>query len=178
MSTLIVIAHPDEAQAFPKTLPHDLLVTGFGKLEASVSLAKRLSFAIYDEIIVLGTAGRVNPKIPVDEMLEVVETFQHDAPFHTEPLVNIVEPKAVPVVAATGDSFIEDTRLLPAGVDVVDMESYAYLKTAQSFNVPIRIFKLVSDDADAGSSVEWDEKIASLSRKLYQFYEQEIKVKR
>lgn len=170
---LVVIAHPDEAQAFLKA-DIEVLVTGFGKVDSAVNLAKFLSQNFYEEIIVLGTAGRVNPNVPVNTILEVGEAVQHDAPFHTETITNPRTPIKPSVSIATGDTFVEYIDSLPVDVDLVDMESYSYLKTALTFDVPIRIFKIVSDDADEGASQEWDIKVQKLSDFLLKFYVEEL----
>ena len=63
---LIVFAHADEAECFAEAgMPH--LVTGVGKINATLSLAEALLAAepgSISRVIVLGTAGAVDPASP------------------------------------------------------------------------------------------------------------------
>ncbi|OZB89782.1 MAG: nucleoside phosphorylase, partial [Microbacterium sp. 14-71-5] len=62
---LLVAALASELQAFPESLEgFDRLVTGPGKLKAAYGLTRALDAAAYEEIVVVGTAGGVDPELP------------------------------------------------------------------------------------------------------------------
>jgi len=54
------------------------------------------------------------------------------------------------------------------GAQLVDMETYVYIWVAQRFDIPIRVLKAVSDDAQDGATTGWDEAVAACSRALYE----------
>nr|WP_241731924.1 hypothetical protein [Microbacterium ginsengiterrae] len=71
---------------------------------------------------------------------------------------------------ATGDSFIDDADAVQLirslGGRLVDMESYAYAWVAAQFDVPIRIWKAVSDHAQDGANTTWEEAVTACSHQL------------
>ena len=75
---LLVAALEAELVAFPSELPgFDRLVTGPGKLQAAYALTRALDAADYDEILVLGTAGAIDPALEGD-LFEIDAAIQHD----------------------------------------------------------------------------------------------------
>ena len=180
-SPLIVIAHPDEAQAF-KDIPHELLVTGFGKVTAAVSLAKRLSSEPRpSEVLVFGTAGRIDSTLAFHTVYEITQALEYDA--FGVPSYRREQPTAShfpPAVIGTGGSFLDDpakaTELRSQGIQLVDMESSVYLQVAEVFSMPIRIFKIISDDADAEAPLLWDKVAPELSRRLHETYLQLLEI--
>ncbi len=75
---LLVAALSSELSAFPDSLPgFDRLVTGPGKLQATYALTRALDARDYEEIVVVGTAGGIDPAIG-DGVHEVGSAFQHD----------------------------------------------------------------------------------------------------
>ena len=49
--------------------------------------------------------------------------------------------------------------------DLVDMEGYAVVMACQTFGVPVRVVKHVSDDADS-QALEWLERVQISAREL------------
>ena len=178
---LLVAALDSELQAFPETLAGwDRLVTGPGKLLAAVGLSEMLDRRPeIDEILVLGTAGRTDPDLPVGTY-EIGAAIQHDVTDlegvegrHVA-LPARLELDRPGVTIATGDSFVgnsarsEQIRLL--GAQLLDMEAYAYAWVAQRRRTPLRIVKTVSDDAGEGAETLWDEVVAECSAKLWDWF--------
>ncbi len=61
------------------------------------------------------------------------------------------------MVLASGDRFVTDPVVrarLAAEADLVDMEGYAVVYVAQQFEVPVRLVKHVSDNADE-TALDW-----------------------
>ena len=173
---LLVAALDSELVAFPDSLPgFDRLVTGPGKLKATYALTRALDAATYDEILVVGTAGALDETI-ASGVHEIHWTFQHDV--INEDGVrgeHVSMPQRMElgdgdIAIATGDSFIDDADAVVVirelGGRLVDMESYAYAWVAAQFGVPIRIWKAVSDTAQDGANITWDEAVTACSHEL------------
>lgn len=173
---LLVAALASELSAFPDALPgFDRLVTGPGKLQATYALTRALDATRYDEIVVVGTAGAIDPELG-DGVHEVGSAFQHDvtdldgiAGQHVS-LPARVETGTAGVLIATGDHFVEDAEVTavirPTGAALVDMETYAYIWVAGQFGVPIRVFRAVSDSAEDGALTDWRDTVARCSVQL------------
>lgn len=179
---LHVVAHPDEAQSFPIG---SVFVTGFGKVNAAVNLAYKLSTGKYDQVIVYGTAGRINPILPLGNINVVSSAFEYDS--YLKPVIEtdmILLEKIETIIKnvypvsrikiATGDAFVTDSKvtsaLLKEGCSLIDMEAYAYIKVGVLFDIPVTVIKLVSDDADSKANVSWDDHVKDLSLELYKVY--------
>lgn len=175
MVRLLVAALDSELVAFPPELDgFDRLVTGAGKLPAAVRLARALDAHPYEEIVVVGTAGGLDPALDPG-VHEVTTALQHDV----TDLAGVVGrhitlPERVGtgdgVVIATGDSFVDDAEAVGVirglGAQLVDMETYAYLWVADELDVPIRVFKAISDTAQDGATQTWDETVTACSALL------------
>lgn len=162
-----------ELQAFPETLEgFDRLVTGEGKMQATYALTRALAAAEYEEVVVVGTAGGVDPSLDL-VVHEVGSALQHDV-FDLEgvPGQHVSLPARVTtgrdgVLIATGDSFVgsagDSAVIRPSGAGLVDMETYAYIWVAQQFGVPIRAFRAISDRAEEGALLDFRAAIARCS---------------
>jgi adenosylhomocysteine nucleosidase len=155
---LLVAAHASEFVAFEPDIPgFDTLLTGVGKIPAAYALTRALCEGTYDEIVVVGTAGAIDPELE-GGIYDISATIQHDV-------------KGLDgVVIATGDHFVDDADAvaLIRGLDarMVDMESYALAWVAQQFDVPIRILRAVSDRAQDGATELWDDVVERCSHEL------------
>ncbi len=170
---LLVAALPEEITAFDQTdLPgFRVLVTGLGKLQAAVGLSEALRDDVFEEIVVVGTAGRLEPDAE-GTVHEVAAAIQHDVA-DLDGVIgrHISLPERVGadtgVLIATGDRFIDDAdtaaHIRALGATLVDMETYAYFWVAERHGVPIRVFKAVSDRAQDGATQLWDEVVATCS---------------
>lgn len=179
---LLVAALASELSAFPAeegfsdALPgFDRLVTGPGKLQATYALTMALSRRTYEEVVVVGTAGAIDPDLDAD-VHEVGTAIQHDVT-DIDGIVgqHVSLPARVStgrdgVVIATGDHFVDDAEatatIRPLGAVLVDMETYAYIWVAQRFGVPIRVLRAVSDRAEDGALTDWKAALDRCSRQL------------
>lgn len=173
---LLVAALEAELTAFPAELPgFDRLVTGPGKLQATFALTRALDAGDYDEIVVVGTAGAINPLL-TSSVYDVDAAIQHDVTDvdgivgqHVS-LPTRVETGREGITIATGDHFVDDEEavgvILPLGAGLVDMETYAYIWVAEQFGVPIRVLKSVSDRAKDGAITDWRATVAACSEQL------------
>ncbi|WP_438354186.1 phosphorylase family protein [Microbacterium sp. CJ88] len=173
---LLVAALEAELVAFPADLPgFDRLVTGPGKLQATYALTRALDAGDYDEILVVGTAGAIDPLLP-GGVHEISGAIQHDVTDidgvvgqHVS-LPARVEIGDDGVVIATGDHFVDDAEAVgvirPLGASMVDMETFAYIWVADRFGVPIRVLKSVSDRAQDDAITDWRATVAACSAEL------------
>jgi len=183
---LLVAAHRSELVAFPESLDgFDILVTGVGKTRAAVELTRALERGTYDEIVVVGTAGKLDPSVGRG-VHEIGATFQHD----TTDLAGVVaQHVSMParitlqrdgLTIATGDSFIDDpaavAKIVALGAHLVDMETYVLAFVAQEYGVPIRVLRAISDDAQDGATEEWDVTVAACSAELREWLRAEYAV--
>ena len=183
---LLVAAMASELEAFPDDLEgFDQLVTGEGKMQATYALTRALSASDYEEIVVVGTAGGIDPELDA-VVHEVGSALQHDV-FDLEGVAgqHVSLPARVStgregVLIATGDSFVGDAGITavirPSGAGLVDMETYAYIWVAQQFGVPVRAFRAISDRAEDGALVDFRAAIARCSVMLRETIRQEYGV--
>jgi len=175
---LLVAALESELVAFPAELEgFARLVTGPGKLQATYALTRALDADVYDEILVVGTAGAVDAATV--GVHDVTAAIQHDvsdvdgiAGQHVSlpPIVTIAGREGATI--ATGDHFVDDAATVAAirelGGSLVDMETYAYIWVAQQFGIPIRVLKAVSDNAQDDAITDWRAAVAACSVQLRQ----------
>jgi adenosylhomocysteine nucleosidase len=175
---LLVAALEAELVAFPSDLPgFDRLVTGPGKLQATYALTRALDAGAYEEILVVGTGGAIDPLLG-GGVHEIRGAIQHDVTDidgvvgqHVSlPPALEIGGVAEGVVIATGDHFVDDSEAVevirPLGASMVDMETYAYIWVAQQFDVPIRVLKSVSDRAQDDAITDWRATVAACSAEL------------
>lgn len=173
---LLVAALEAELVAFPEDLPgFDRLVTGPGKMQATYALTRALDAKPYHEILVVGTAGAIDPLLNAS-VYEIDAAVQHDVTDidgivgqHVS-LPSRIEVGGSGVTIATGDHFVDDSEAVevirPLGAGLVDMETYAYAWVAAQFGVPIRVLKSVSDRAQDDAITDWRATVAACSAQL------------
>ncbi len=173
---LLVAAHASELVAFEDDIPGFVrLLTGVGKIPAAYALTRALATGDYDEIVVVGTAGAIDPDVE-GGIYDVAAAVQHDVKDldgvlgqHVS-LPTRVETGRDGLVIATGDHFVDDAEAvaLIRNLDarLVDMESYALIWVAQQFGIPIRILRAVSDRAQDGATELWDDVVERCSHEL------------
>lgn len=160
---LLVVALPEEADGLGDELP--VLVTGPGKVHAAVAVSAALTAIRPASVVNLGTAGGLRDGL--GGIYDVATVIQHD--FDGAAIRRLVGRDygmpigldtggAEPVVLATGDRFIADgdvRHTLARHAHLVDMEGYAVASAARAAGVPVRLIKLVSDDAAEGAGRTW-----------------------
>jgi|TARA_S200002703_G_scaffold21113_3_gene17600 adenosylhomocysteine nucleosidase len=161
--------------------PHNLLITGVGKVNATYELTKRLAVegsinydARINLVINYGTAG--SRKIKKKTLVDCTKFVQRDmdvtglgfmrgeTPFEQDPPV-MIQPQNIdfnPIgrnaTCGTGDCFVED-RTQYYG-EVVDMEAYALAKVCYNYDVPFISFKYITDGADEQAHEDWEANLA------------------
>lgn len=176
---ILAAALEDELQAFPDHLPGwERLVTGIGRLNAATALTERLLAAPGARVVVVGTAGTLDPALPAG-VHPVGAVLQHDVwDFEHRRGLHVALPARFllsgDITVATGDSFTDSAeqsaQIRRLGADMVDMESYAFAWAAHRQGAPLAIARVASDGADAEALHTWDETVARCSTELWDWF--------
>ncbi|ASR04313.1 nucleosidase [Gordonia rubripertincta] len=179
-SVLIVSATRAEARHLPSG--SRLLVTGIGKVRATMALSRELAIgAPVRQIINIGTAGALRDGVvgPGRDLFIPSAVLEHD--------ISSAELRAMGydmtdrwdlpdgdgTVLASGDTFVADPvrrAELARYADLVDMEGCAVAHVSAQFGIPCRLVKAVTDNADEGA-MEWPDLVDAAARKLGQWIE-------
>jgi adenosylhomocysteine nucleosidase len=178
---LLVVAVRQEAQFLPADYP--VLITGIGKINTTLALSAALVGGVRPAGLVnLGTAGALRPGLV--GLHEVSRVIQHD--LDTELLFRLTgETYGAPlelrhaggVTLASGDAFVADDEQagrLAQWAQLVDMEGYAVAAVATHLDLPVRLIKQVSDDADENSAKTWPETVSECARVLAGWVSREL----
>jgi len=166
MVWLVCVALPEE---LPLALPdgYQKLITGVGKVNASIALCAELSTnQKVDGVINYGTAGGFMEQHK-GQLLPVAKVLERDmdctglglAPYVTfgEHEVNIETQNASGVICGTGDSF----GPAASAYDIVEMEAYALAKVCHKYDQPFYCYKYISDiSSDADAHTQWQANVA------------------
>ena len=176
---LIVVALEEEAAHLDDRYP--VLVTGVGKVAAAVAVTRALATAFAtgerpSAIINVGTAGALRAGLLGTQEIKTVIQHDFDSPA-IEALIGRAYGPPIQLqddglVLATGDVFVSDpvTReRIAEHADLVDMEGYAIAAAAAAYDVPVRIIKHVSDQADDGAFKSWQATVDECARALAVF---------
>lgn len=171
----------DEAYGIANNADQRILLTGVGKVNATMAAMKAIQ-AGATEIINFGTAGLVsNKKAKAGELVEVDIILQRDmiaeplaprgiTPFEVDSTAGTIDLESgTNITLGTGDSFVKepDPWFDYANIDIVDMEAYAIAKVCKAHNIPFSCYKFVSDFADENANKDWAENV-SKGNKLFQ----------
>lgn len=171
---LVVVAVLDEARAFADRVP--TLVTGVGKVRAATATTWAALTHRPGAILNVGTAGSLRAGgIAAEVVHEIGRVIQHDVDGRA--IAELVGADPSPaldlrdsgVVLATGDRFISspaDRDALAQRAHLVDMEGYAVAAAATGLGIPVRLAKVISDDAGHGAAASWVESLHVASGRL------------
>jgi adenosylhomocysteine nucleosidase len=168
-------------QGHPMVATHDPRL-----VQAATTLAHHLARhgSGIDLVVNAGTAGALSD-YGVGDVAAVAVVAQHDFDHEAlsalagQPLpggpITLTGPEGASARLATGDRFITDPverEVLAKNADLVDMEGYAVAATCRQFGVPVWIVKCVSDAADAGAALSWQEAVHMAARNLARWAEE------
>lgn len=164
---------PADAEVIP-------VLTGVGKANAAMALTEAIMQHHPTAIVNAGTAGTLQHAVGdilvcrhfIDRDLQpltihgLVTELTTTSPFPFRSQTNGQSTDA-DFIAATGDSFVTDTR--HAVGDVVDMESFAEASVCTHFGLPFVAVKYVTDVIGRNSVAVWEEKLAHAREALTNF---------
>lgn len=170
-SHLIVAATAAEAAYVPSQLP--TLITGIGKTAAAVATTRALAAADTTGLTVvnIGTAGALRDGMA--GLFEPGQVINHEINGDAIRALGYDPQEQLTVgagewVLATGDLFVTDPAVrtgLARRAHLVDMEGYAVACAARAFDVPVRLVKHVSDNADE-TALDWNSAVDASARAL------------
>jgi nucleoside phosphorylase len=170
--TLVVAATRAEAAHVPRELP--VVVTGMGKTAAAVATTRALAGADPARTLVvnIGTAGALRDGLTGIHLPGTVLNHDMNAAairaLGYDPQERLTLQQGDSTVLASGDVFVTDPAVrarLAEQAHLVDMEGYAVAYACALLDVPVRLVKHVSDNADA-SALDWPDLVAASARVL------------
>ena len=170
---IVAVAVLDEALAFADRV--STLVTGVGKVRAATATSWAILTYRPGLVLNVGTAGALRTSAVPGAVHEVGTVIQHDlngtaiAALTGQDPAPPIELSGSGFVLATGDRFISSPSVrdrLAAGADLVDMEGYAVASAARALGVPVRLAKVVSDDAGHEAANSWLDALHAASHLL------------
>ncbi len=160
---LVVVAVIEEAAAFVDRMP--TLITGVGKVRAATATTWAVMAHRPGVILNVGTAGALRTgALAAGIVHEIGTVLQHDVNGPAIAALVGADPSPVlvlgeaDVVLATGDRFINSTAdrdALAQRAHLVDMEGYAVAAASTRLGIPVRLAKVISDDAGHGAARSW-----------------------
>jgi adenosylhomocysteine nucleosidase len=160
------------------------LITGVGPVEAAVGVAHALETlrageGLPDVVVSLGSAGsrtldhaRVYRVIEVsyrDMDASVLGFPKGETPYPRIPAVLPLAggPAALPTARLTGASVVSGAAYDAVDADMVDMETFAVVRAAARFGVPVMGLRGVSDGRTDLSALEhWTDALAEIDQRL------------
>ncbi|MEI9936464.1 MAG: nucleosidase [Pseudomonadota bacterium] len=183
---LVVIALELEGQGRFEQAGLTVLYTGLGKVNAALSLARRLSTlraqGLLPKMVVnFGTAG--SRTFATGSVIACRKFVQRDmdvtglgfalgeTPFEALP-ATLEFPavfKDLPEgICGTGDRF--ETGAAGLACDVIDMEAYALAKACLAEDVPFACAKYISDGADHAAADDWQASLPKAAAAFWALY--------
>lgn len=168
--TILVLVALEEELPVELPQPYVKVVTGLGKVNAAIATALALDayFPNVEKVINFGTAGSLNQEDYASGLHRVSCVMQRDMDctpigfdigqtphdkFHRALNLGVEGPSL-----STGDNFVtSEPELL---TDLVDMEAYAIVKCCMMKNMPVEVYKFVSDNANEHADEDWNANVA------------------
>lgn len=175
---------------------------GIGKVNAAAAAAVLSVSHQLDLLVVVGTAGKINPQLPPTAFL-LPEALHADygayrdggfvhyragtlpigapktVPFASKPAMRLLQanPSLASARIASGDSFVEDAERSQSlheatGADLVDMETAAVAQVAERMSIDWLAVKAVSDDANEDSAASFAQQLTQASGRAARLLEQ------
>jgi len=143
---------------FPFSQEYNILYTGVGKVEATISLCRFLSKNPHIKTVInVGTAGGINCQRGSILECGIFHDGQLNYPGYIKNIITTNEQKST---IYTFDTFI--SKICDKKCDCIDMEAYALARVCQKMNVEFLCFKYISDIiGEENQESKWVENITS-----------------
>jgi len=180
MSTLVVMALPEESQGLIEQAGYDVVYCGVGKVNAAYALMHALGERPdISHIINIGSAGsstfKTGATVAADRFVQrdmdaTGIGFAHgQTPFCPHPITlefsrffNGLEHG----VCGSGDSFLQGPP--PIACDIIDMEAYALARVCYLKKLPFSCLKYITDGADGSAHLDWQENLSKAAQAFVQ----------
>lgn len=145
--------------------PYVKVITGIGKVNATMAIMAAIQEYKPRTIINFGTAGSLNPVFSKG-IHKVAKVAQRDLDIRalglelgqasrTEPVWYILDDIETRPTLTSGDQFVDTRPEMES--DLVDMEAAAYARVCSKYNIMLDVYKFVSDNADGEAANTWEE---------------------
>lgn len=176
---LLVLALPQEnANNRLDDLGLEILYTGVGKVNATLTLMRRLAQGAAPSLIInAGSAG--SHSLPAGHVVAAQQFHQRDmdatamgfalgeTPFESPILLSngLPVPELVSAICYTGDSFVTSAHP-QLTLEVIDMEAYALAKVCDRLEHRFVCLKFITDGADGQAASDWASSVVMAADKL------------
>lgn len=152
----------------------DMLITGIGMLNTSISLTKKLSDREYDLVINLGVAGSFNKDVKIGGVVEVVEEkiseigyeedggfsefsdFSIETIFSNPSKTDLKKVKSITVNTVHGNENSIDQIVKRLNPDIENMEGAAIFQVCKIFNIPCIQIRAISNYVERRNKESWN----------------------
>jgi adenosylhomocysteine nucleosidase len=163
MFTIPVLVALD--QELPSVLPSPFVkvITGIGKVNATVAIMETIHKYNPTKIINYGTAGSLTPNFGPG-LYSIAKVAQRDLDIralglqlgqasNNDPVWYLLDKVKTTPSLTSGDQFVDTIPEMES--DLVDMEAAAYAKVCYDRQIKLDVYKFVSDNADGEAAVNW-----------------------
>lgn len=157
-------------EELPDKLPYPYvkIITGIGKINATMACMTAIHKYDPDMIINYGTAGSLNPVFG-SGIHKVAKVAQRDLDIRAlglelgqssrdNPVWYILDDVETRPTLTSGDQFVDTRPEMES--DLVDMEAAAHARVCHQFAVMLDVYKFVSDNADSEAAGSFKENCA------------------
>lgn len=145
--------------------PYVKVITGIGKINATMAIMRAIHIHSPTTIINFGTAGSLNPVFN-SGLYKVAKVAQRDLDIRAlglelgqshrnEPVWYLLDDLETRPTLTSGDQFVSTRPEMDS--DLVDMEAAAHAKVCHDYKIILDVYKFVSDNADEKATVSWEE---------------------
>jgi nucleoside phosphorylase len=154
-----------------------LLISGIGRRRTRQALKWIQRFRTPKHVISIGTAGALNPELPLGE-LRMAPWVASLSNMHSEGKLFLDVPDTLKHLSCGGlmtaatpvlrEKVREQIRE-STGADLVDMEGVAVARFGRKHEYPVTIVKVLTDHSDEGAVREYSHQVTSASQMLSKF---------
>ena len=152
----------------------EILITGIGMLNTSISLTQRLSSGKYDLLINIGVAGSFNPELNIGDVVEVVEEkiselgfedgesfsefneFNLKNVFENKSKTDLLSVRSITVNRVHGNKRSITEIINRLNPDIENMEGVAFFQVCNTFNVPCIQIRAISNKVEHRNKDNWN----------------------
>lgn len=145
--------------------PYVKVITGIGKINATMAAMKAINDYKPSMMINFGTAGSLNPVFSKG-LFKVAKVAQRDLDIRVlglelgqankqDPVWYILDDVETRPTLTSGDQFVDTRPEMES--DLVDMEAAAHARVCHELTVMLDVYKFVSDNADGEAASTWEE---------------------
>lgn len=145
--------------------PYVKVITGIGKINATIACMRAIQTYKPTTMINFGTAGSLNAVFSKG-LFQVAKVAQRDLDIRAlglelgqadrrDPVWYILDDVETRPTLTSGDQFVSSPPEMMS--DLVDMEAAAHAKVCDEYGIMLDVYKFVSDNADGEAADTWEE---------------------